>query len=108
MLRCFRCSGSFIVSHISIERVKMVAAIFPCPACGARPVVRADAESRLHRLIDFSDELETVYRKRKELEIWHFTPDCPLWPSDEFIELNARPKLGEMCRECLCRVEGRE
>jgi hypothetical protein len=101
VLRCYGCANDFLVPHVTIDRVKLLGAICRCPACGARPAIHRSAELRVHRLIDFSDEMETVYRRLKTVELWHFTADCSEWPREEFIELNARPRVGQLCVECL-------
>jgi hypothetical protein len=104
VLSCYQCRQNFIVSHVSIECVKMLPGACSCSNCGAKPIVRGAAEFRVHRLVDFTDAMETVYRMRPGAPTWHFVSECSFWPSDNFIELNVRPKLGEMCRECFFRM----
>ena len=104
MLRCYACAEPFLVSHVDIERVKMLPGICPCPACRARPILEPGRESRLHRLVDFTNEWETVYRMEPRLELWHFSPECSRWPSSDFIELNTRPRLGHICIECVAKM----
>jgi hypothetical protein len=75
-----------------------------CPACGAAPILEPGRDSRLHRLIDFTNDWEIVYRKPTRVDLWHFTSECSRWPSSDFIEINARPRLGTLCVECIGRM----
>ena len=103
VLRCYNCEENFVVSHVILERVRMVAAVCPCTMCGAKPAVN---KSLFHRLVDFNNTLETLYRRRAKEEMWHFVPECSSWPSSEYIELNARPRVaGGMCEECIDRIQ---
>gem|GEM_PF-488213 len=102
VLQCYRCHEDFLISHVILERVKMLGGVCPCAVCGAKPSV---SESRLHRLVDFTDVMETVYRTRAEERIWHFVAECSAWPAREFIELNSRPTIdGRLCEECVDRL----
>jgi hypothetical protein len=102
VLRCYRCQENFLISHVILERVKLLAGVCPCTLCGAKPSV---SESRLHRLLDFTDTMETVYRTCAGERIWHFVAECSSWPSHEFIELNTRPTIrGHLCEECVDRL----
>ncbi|HKA34215.1 MAG TPA: hypothetical protein VKH64_13425 [Candidatus Binatia bacterium] len=99
VLRCYRCQEKFLVSHVVLEHIKMLPGISRCSACGAEPMLRRGGEFNVHRLVDFTDAMETVYRRRPDLRTWHFVPECRSWPRDQFIELNMRP-LADLCDEC--------
>jgi hypothetical protein len=106
MFRCINCDEKFTLRHVAFERINVLQAIYPCPSCGAQPVKGRSGEytGRAHALVDLTDTMETVYRKTKDGETWHFHPDCAHWPSDEYIELEAPPRLGQFCNECTAKT----
>ena len=32
--------------------------------------------------------------------LWHFAEDCSRWPTDDYLQLELQPDLGELCSEC--------
>lgn len=104
-LRCYHCGERFVLHHVEFPRIAMLRIAAPCPSCGVRA---RHGSTRVHRLVDLSDELETVYRKPPDDDTWHFSPSCAEWPADEFIELEARPRIGALCHECSAKAKSDE
>jgi DNA-directed RNA polymerase subunit RPC12/RpoP len=103
VLRCYRCSGRFTLRHISFEKIEPLYATYPCPLCGARPIAQLPSNERLsreHLLVELNDEMEIVYRRRQQGDTWHFDPGCSQWPSDDYIVLEAAPRMEMLCDEC--------
>jgi hypothetical protein len=46
-----------------------------------------------------------VYRKRKDLQTWHFNTHCSHWPEVDFVQvrvIDAKTNQGEgLCQECM-------
>jgi len=102
VLRCYACGGKFTQRHLSFDKVSALPLILPCPYCTARPARRAGPNQsfEIHHLVDLESETESYYRKLKHGETWHFAAGCSHWPSDDFIELDGHPIVGEFCNEC--------
>src|SRR4051812_8028660 len=99
VFRCFHCGGKFTVRHVTFDRIEELHAVQPCPFCGTQPIIRRDA-GQAHYLIELNDDMETVYRRRQRGDTWHFDPSCPQWPSDDYIALEAAPRVELLCDEC--------
>jgi len=112
IFRCYHCGRRFTLRHVTFERVDALHAVAPCPHCGARPVVKSwpdeSAASRSHRLVELSDDMETIFRKAAGADTWHFDPECTHWPAENFIELEAVPRIGRLCNECGAKDSFRE
>lgn len=52
-----------------------------------------------------------VYRRHINTYVWHFSPDCSMWPTEEFEERQERPAHDplDLCSECTVKLlkEGR-
>jgi hypothetical protein len=44
--------------------------------------------------------LETLYRKDRGGDTWHFSSDCSKWPARDYVEVSIP---GELCNECKAR-----
>jgi hypothetical protein len=44
--------------------------------------------------------LETLYRKDRGGDTWHFFSDCSKWPARDYVEVSIP---GELCNECKAR-----
>jgi len=42
----------------------------------------------------------TFYRRSFDSEVWHFRPECPLYPADHFDLHSELPTFGILCAEC--------
>lgn len=105
--RCYRCGRKFILRHLTFEKIEALHPVLPCPFCDARPVVqpvRLEAASKAHFLVGLSDEMETIYRKRRGENMWHCDPSCPQWPGADFIALDVAPGTGLLCNECVTKT----
>ncbi|MGH7769721.1 MAG: hypothetical protein ACREQP_19915 [Candidatus Binatia bacterium] len=104
ILRCYSCSRKFTVRHLTLDRVLAVASITPCPHCSTKPFIAPgplyNKKSTLHRIFDLREETETIYRRPRNGDTWHFNPRCSKWPVDDYVELEAAPNTGELCNEC--------
>ncbi|HEY1372518.1 MAG TPA: hypothetical protein VGH50_08610 [Candidatus Binatia bacterium] len=103
VFRCFQCGGKFTVRHVTFETIEALYAVQPCPFCGVRPIAQLGSNERLcrgHSLVELSDDMEIVYRRRQQGESWHFDPACSQWPLDDYIALEAAPRVELLCDEC--------
>jgi hypothetical protein len=104
VLRCYACAGKFTQRHLTFDKVSALPLILPCPYCTARPYVgqrtRPGERFQIHGIVDLEDETETYYRKKINGETWYFNAECSNWPSEDFIELDGEPVVGEVCNEC--------
>ncbi|HTM10479.1 MAG TPA: hypothetical protein VL754_18990 [Verrucomicrobiae bacterium] len=108
VFRCYHCGGKFTIRHNPLDRIDALQAVYPCPFCSARPIVRiAPDESRGHRLVELNDEMETVYRKNPRGDTWHFHPACSHWPAQDYIALDMAPRTEHLCNECTVKALGR-
>jgi hypothetical protein len=43
-----------------------------------------------------------IYRRRINTYVWHFSPECPMWPEESFEERTERPANDplDLCSEC--------
>jgi hypothetical protein len=110
VLRCYACDGKFTSRHLGIDRISVVALVSPCPHCSAQPVIArgpdSEEESKLHRIFNIREETEPVYRKTKTGDTWHFNESCSKWPAGDYVELEATPRVGEICNECRVNQSG--
>jgi len=103
VFRCYACSGKFTVRHVTFEKIEELHTVQPCPFCGAKPLAQQAQYEHLskgHKLVELSDEMELVYRRPQQGDTWHFDPACSRWPTDDFIALEAAPRMEQMCNEC--------
>jgi DNA-directed RNA polymerase subunit RPC12/RpoP len=109
VFRCYDCRRKFTVRHNTFDRIEALQAVYPCPFCGARPVVqRAPQLSKVHILVELNDDLETIYRKYQDANTWHFNPSCTHWPADDYIALDVAPRSEQLCNECAVKAFGAE
>jgi hypothetical protein len=60
----------------------------------------------------------TEYRRRQKSKVWHFHRDCRWWPQARadhvtlqiingvvVLNIEKRPKSGELCNECLAKAK---
>jgi DNA-directed RNA polymerase subunit RPC12/RpoP len=107
VFRCYECSGKFTVRHVSFEKIEALYAIHPCPFCGARPIAQLPSNERLsrgHSLVELNDEMEIIYRRPQLGDTWHFDPGCSQWPADDYIALEAAPRMELLCDECSDKI----
>src|SRR5256885_14413612 len=98
VFRCYNCGRKFTVRHNTFDRIEELQTVYPCPFCAARPIVKpAPQPGKAHRLIELNDEMETVYRKYRHDDTWHFNPGCSRWPSDNYIALDIAPRVEHLC-----------
>src|SRR4051812_38937439 len=77
VFRCYNCHKKFTLRHITFDKIDQLHTVYPCPFCGTRPIVNArprHVTNRSHDLIELSDEMETVYRKFRHGDTWHYHP----------------------------------
>lgn len=109
VFRCYSCGRKFTIRHITFDRVEVLRAVYPCPFCAARPIVKPppyEAANKAHFLVDMNTDIETVYRKHPDSDTWHFHPACSQWPTDDYIALEAAPRLEQLCNECRVKSGG--
>jgi DNA-directed RNA polymerase subunit RPC12/RpoP len=103
VFRCYNCGRKFTVRHVTFDQIEALHAVYPCPFCAARPIVKPaphDRANKAHHMVELSDEMEMVYRKYRDGDTWHFDPDCSQYPVDDYLALDAAPRTEQLCNEC--------
>src|SRR5258706_15300460 len=104
LLRCYKCGERFTFPRLTMDKVRALPLPAPCPHCGSRPTITAE-KSILHRIVDLRGEKGGMYRKPAGGDTWHFIEKCSKWPTQNFVELEMPPQIGELCNECKCKAE---
>jgi len=109
-LRCYDCGKEFHLHYVAFDNLSSLQLVTPCPRCGARPYIAPrqlhGSKSKLHTILDLR-ESESIFRKTRDGGTWHFSDQCSHWPSEDFIQLEALPIVGELCNECQTELSRR-
>ncbi len=102
-IRCQQCRQKFTLRHLELDYVFSSPLVTFCPYCctqlhiGSGP---AGPDAAYLRRVDLREETEAIYRKPAGGNIWHFSESCSGWPTEEFLQMEIQPDIGELCGEC--------
>jgi hypothetical protein len=102
-IRCFHCQRKFTLRHLELDNVFSSPLVTFCPYCctqlhlGSGP---GDRDQTYLRRVDLREETEAIYRKAPDSHIWHFVDNCSRWPTEDYLQLEMQPDIGELCSEC--------
>lgn len=102
-VRCYLCRQKFTLRHLELDTVFTAPLVTFCPHCGSELHVTsgpgAADQAYLYR-IDLREETEAIFRKTSGSYLWHFSESCSQWPTDDYLQLEIQPDVGELCGEC--------
>src|SRR5688500_6250058 len=93
-IRCYLCHHKFKLRHLELDTVFVAPLVTFCPHCGTQLHITSGPSSpgqtHWHR-IDLREETESIYRKTSDSYLWHFSENCTLWPTNDYLQMEMQP-----------------